>query len=232
MDFQAAIRRSCSTPALASSIVGFADPPGASRGKSPHGGSLQAPAACGSGLEVYVLGRPFYRAPFLRRVPLCVRSTFTNMGVCHYLTAFRTPDGQFHVFDFGPRGGDVHLGFPRRIEHEVKPRVWLLPFRLGLRRQEVQLQEVPSDEIAQVSIADIGPQNGRGTAGEVRERLWETLPPINMYVGRTSLTLQDIRDYNVLQNSLCAPFLHACAADTPADTPVVRSDLLDCADLF
>lgn len=30
-----------------------------------------------------------------------------DLGLCHYMTVFKTPDGQLVQFDFGPMGGDV-----------------------------------------------------------------------------------------------------------------------------
>jgi len=40
-----------------------------------------------------------------------VNDLFVDVGVCHYLTIFKTPCGQLVQFDFGPRGGgDISLG--------------------------------------------------------------------------------------------------------------------------
>jgi hypothetical protein len=39
----------------------------------------------------------------------------------------------------------------------------------------------------------------RGVAGEIREKQLQQLPPACMYMGRTSLTLNDIRQYNAAQ---------------------------------
>jgi len=36
-----------------------------------------------------------------------VREHVVDMGICHYMTVFKTPDGQLVQFDFGPTGGDV-----------------------------------------------------------------------------------------------------------------------------
>jgi len=35
------------------------------------------------------------------------REHMVDMGICHYMTVFKTPDGQLVQFDFGPTGGDV-----------------------------------------------------------------------------------------------------------------------------
>jgi hypothetical protein len=32
-----------------------------------------------------------------------------DLGICHYMTVFKTPDGKFVQFDFGPLGGDVQV---------------------------------------------------------------------------------------------------------------------------
>jgi hypothetical protein len=39
----------------------------------------------------------------------------------------------------------------------------------------------------------------RGVAGEIRERQLQQLPSACMYMGRTSLSLEDIRRYNAAQ---------------------------------
>ena len=46
-----------------------------------------------------------------KRLPPSVNDLFVDVGVCHYLTIFKTPSGQLVQFDFGPRGGgDISLG--------------------------------------------------------------------------------------------------------------------------
>jgi hypothetical protein len=42
----------------------------------------------------------------------------------------------------------------------------------------------------------------RGVAGEIREKTLEALPPACMYIGRTQLSLADIRRYNSAQGSM------------------------------
>jgi hypothetical protein len=42
----------------------------------------------------------------------------------------------------------------------------------------------------------------RGVAGEIREKTLEALPPASMYMGRTQLSLADIRRYNNAQGSM------------------------------
>jgi hypothetical protein len=43
----------------------------------------------------------------IKRMPQEARDHMIDMGLCHYMTVFRTPDGQLVQFDFGPLGGDV-----------------------------------------------------------------------------------------------------------------------------
>jgi hypothetical protein len=40
------------------------------------------------------------------------------------------------------------------------------------------------------------PGSSRGTNGEIRERILDELPAAHMYVGRTNLSLDDVRSYN------------------------------------
>jgi hypothetical protein len=64
-------------------------------------------------MEVYVVQRPFksFGAGLFKRLPPSVNDLFVDVGVCHYLTIFKTPSGQLVQFDFGPRGGgDISLG--------------------------------------------------------------------------------------------------------------------------
>jgi hypothetical protein len=42
----------------------------------------------------------------------------------------------------------------------------------------------------------------RGVSGEIREKTLEALPSASMYMGRTQLSLADIRRYNSAQGSL------------------------------
>lgn len=57
--------------------------------------------------------RPFlsFGANVFKRLPTQVHDLFVDVGVCHYMTIFKTPSGQLVQFDFGPRGGgDISLG--------------------------------------------------------------------------------------------------------------------------
>lgn len=82
------------------------------------------------GLEVYVVTRSFqeFGGRFFRKLPTPVRNGVRDSGLCHYMTVFRQPDGSLVQFDFGPKGGDIHVargpfarllsksrGSPRRV---------------------------------------------------------------------------------------------------------------------
>jgi hypothetical protein len=58
---------------------------------------------------VYVVSRAFteFGGDVIKRMPPEARDHMIDMGLCHYMTVFRTPDGQLVQFDFGPLGGDV-----------------------------------------------------------------------------------------------------------------------------
>jgi hypothetical protein len=58
---------------------------------------------------VYVVSRAFteFGGDVIKRMPQEARDHMIDMGLCHYMTVFRTPDGQLVQFDFGPLGGDV-----------------------------------------------------------------------------------------------------------------------------
>ena len=60
-----------------------------------------------------VVQRPFisFGANVFKRLPPQMHQLFVDVGVCHYLTIFKTPSGQLVQFDFGPKGGgDISLG--------------------------------------------------------------------------------------------------------------------------
>ena len=60
-----------------------------------------------------VVQRPFvsFGANLFKRMPPSVNDFFVDVGVCHYMTIFKTPGGQLYQFDFGPKGGgDISLG--------------------------------------------------------------------------------------------------------------------------
>lgn len=141
-----------------------------------------------NGLEVYVLCRPFseFGGPLFHGLPPGGKEVLTKVGICHFVTAFRTSDGRLHAFDFGPKGGDIDLGVPRLDQHQSPSFAWLRPgFGLG-----------------GASAGGDQRRRGRGTEGEIREECLSALPAECLYVGRTHLTLSEIREYNSLQNAI------------------------------
>ncbi|CAG9467134.1 unnamed protein product [Pedinophyceae sp. YPF-701] len=118
-----------------------------------------------SDLEVYVLSRPFEE--FGKGVvPSKIRQDLVEIGICHFMLAFRNPSsGNITQFDFGPCGGDVH---------KVRG-------PLGAILNKNKGKEVSAERVA---------------AGEIRENTLSALPSEHFYVGRTRLTIEDIRAFN------------------------------------
>ena len=86
--------------------------------------ALGAPA--GSGLEVYVVMRSFteFGGGLFRKLPAPVRRGVRDAGLCHYMTVFKAPDGSLVQFDFGPKGGDIHVArgpFARLLSKQPVP---------------------------------------------------------------------------------------------------------------
>lgn len=70
-----------------------------------------------SNMEVFVVARPFLERgmDIVRRHP----SLALQVGICHFLTVFKTRNGGLYQFDFGPSGG-------RYIQAQRGPIAWLL----------------------------------------------------------------------------------------------------------
>lgn len=115
--------------------------------------ALQCPQEFGGGL--------------FRRLPRTLRNGVRDSGICHYLAVFRQKDGSLVQFDFGPRGGDIHVAASNG------------PFAFLSKSADGKM--------------------ARHVPGEVRERRLSRLPEAHMYVGRTPLSLPDIRAWNALQ---------------------------------
>eukprot|EP00887_Chlorella_sp_A99_P005090 scaffold25.g5090.t1 len=141
------------------------------------------PALCGvaegEGLEVYVATRPFqeFAGGLFRKLPKPLRYGVRDAGICHFFTVFRARDGTLHQFDFGPQGGDIHVGHG--------------PFAaLGLAKSGG-----PAGARGRAGPAP------RTVTGEVRERRLAALPANHMYVGTTRLSLADVRAFNSLHHA-------------------------------
>lgn len=63
------------------------------------------------GMEVYVVLRCFkeFGGGLFNRLPRRLRNGVRDAGICHYLAVFKQRDGSLVQFDFGPRGGDIHV---------------------------------------------------------------------------------------------------------------------------
>lgn len=96
------LRKCASTPTLHSMSAAC----------SPLGDALgDEPGAGGSGMDVYVILRPFkeFGGGLFNRLPRRLRQGVRDAGICHYLAVFKQRDGSLVQFDFGPRGGDIHV---------------------------------------------------------------------------------------------------------------------------
>lgn len=64
-----------------------------------------------AGMEVYVVLRCFkeFGGGLFNRLPRRLRNGVRDAGICHYLAVFKQRDGSLVQFDFGPRGGDIHV---------------------------------------------------------------------------------------------------------------------------
>jgi hypothetical protein len=158
----------------------FADEVGASLPHARPLAPLSAMRRCAStptlrslddgGMEVFVVLRNFQEFGYglFNRLPTPLRDGVRDAGVCHYMTVFRQPDGTLVQFDFGPAaGGDIHFPGPLARLLSKAPRSSNAPARPG-----------------------------HTVGGSVREHLLTTLPDAHMYVGRTHLSMADIRAWN------------------------------------
>lgn len=120
------------------------------------------------GMEVYVVLRNFqeFAGGFFNRLPEPLRDGVRDSGVCHYMTVFRQQDGTLTQFDFGPAAGG-DIHLPGWMLGRMNPKRRL---RKGSFKKRVD--------------------------GKVREDQLPTLPAASMYVGRTNLSLSDIREWN------------------------------------
>jgi hypothetical protein len=105
-----------------------------------RGGALE------DGLEVYVVCRNFqeFAGGLFHRLPVSLRDGIRDVGICHYMTIFRQPDGTLTQFDFGPTdGGDIHL--------------WPGPFGMlgGRTRAAARRQRQVAGEIRESTVSSI-----------------------------------------------------------------------------
>ena len=145
------------------------------------------------GMEVYVVLRNFqeFAGGIFHRLPRNLRDGVRDSGVCHYMTVFRQPDGSLVMFDFGPSaGGDIHVsrGPLARLLGKSTP-----------RRTTTTTTTTTNGGIASVSANTTNtttPTTTASVAGKVRERKLTALPDCHLFVGRTHLSMTDIRAWN------------------------------------
>jgi hypothetical protein len=63
-------------------------------------------------VEVYVAARPFksFCGALMDRLSGDLKAIMVDAGVCHYMMVVRDARGRCTMFDFGPVGGDIHVG--------------------------------------------------------------------------------------------------------------------------
>jgi len=134
-----------------------------------------------AGMEVYVALRPLreFGGVMFNSLPLKVKEGLRDVGICHYMTVFKSQaTGECFQFDFGPIGGDVAKAGSR-----VARSARMLAF------QDPGLEDVVA-----------GRGRAKGVRGEIREeKLPEGLPEDSMLIGRTRVTMEEIRSFNSVQ---------------------------------
>lgn len=147
---------------------------GSSAAKRPAGGKpgsscSTCPGGRCSCLEVYVVSRAFteFAGDFVKRLPQETREHMIDVGLCHYMTVFKTPDGQLVQFDFGPRGGDVQKAHG--------------PVATLLKRAHAaalaQTQQLQQPQLA-LAGADAGSSGGTAAASSGRGMVHSTSMPV------------------------------------------------------
>jgi hypothetical protein len=65
-------------------------------------------------VEVYVAARPFtsFCGSLMNKLSCDAKAMMVDAGVCHYMMVVRDARGRCTMFDFGPVGGDIHVGSP------------------------------------------------------------------------------------------------------------------------
>ena len=123
--------------------------------------------------ELYITTRQFRaNRSVIGRLPPAAKDTLATGGVCHYLCVYRSERGELYQFDFGPFGGDVHSRLLNDTDAEEK----------GGKKDRRRDRD--------------------STPGHVRENRLNALPIQGTYlVGRTSMTLEDIRAFNATRDT-------------------------------
>lgn len=151
--------------------------------------------------ELYVTTRQFRaKKSLIGRLPRSAKDTLSTAGVCHFMCVYRSERGELWQFDFGPFGGDVHS----RLLSDTNDAT-LVP--QGSRDEAKGIEAVGDSSLInggegsrrwRKSLA-----SSNSTPGHVREKLLEELPTEEnlLYVGRTSMTLDEVRAFNAARKT-------------------------------
>jgi hypothetical protein len=73
---------------------------------------LSSSSSHGARSEVYVAARPFteFGGDLMQRLSPEAKLLMVDAGVCHFMVIVKQPSQQMVQLDFGPIGGDVHVG--------------------------------------------------------------------------------------------------------------------------
>eukprot|EP00897_Mesotaenium_endlicherianum_P004825 jgi/Mesen1/4370/ME000221S03498 len=151
-------------------------------GSETRPGDSSSRTACGSeSWDVYVCYRPLREVPgdFYSRLPPHVKTSLRDLGVCHFMTIFKSSSGQLVQFDFGPRGGDIVMDFPGSSRS-----------RRRCNSKMACIQQLQRENITIYA----------GPKGEIREEQLEMLPETAIYIGPSSANLHTVRQLNAGQN--------------------------------
>lgn len=209
-------------------------------------------------MEVYAVTREFaeWGKGVYNRLPTPLRNGLKAAGVCHYLVVFKKSDVEYVMYDFGPVGGDVTgilSGGGRRAWRESP-----VDRAAAMRKSASDSSLLASSTAALEGGSDaktsdaIRPRLSSGAEkavvnnkttmrrsvsarklknvadGEIREEWIDALPKDAHLVGRTDLTVDDVRTFNAVRskmyslhgndcrhymNDLCA---YACPEAAPA----------------
>lgn len=160
--------------AAAAAVAAVCPPPSGSRRQQQRTAArvrhAQQPCSSCSGgrcncLEVYVVSRSFteFAGPVMRRMHPDVRERMVEMGICHYMTVFKTADGELVQFDFGPLGGDVQKAHGPLA-------TFLRRARAAAQQQQQQQQTLAAATAIASSSSSSGDQTGADTSSSSSSR--------------------------------------------------------------
>eukprot|EP00898_Chlorokybus_atmophyticus_P007105 jgi/Chlat1/7396/Chrsp6S07427 len=136
------------------------------------------------GLDVYAAIRPLrdFGGRLYAALPCHVKAALRDLGVCHYMAIVQTPQGQIIQFDFGPTGGDI------------------AKTHLFSRLRRAQSHSLGAMASIGTDMTSMRPRRRKAKPGEVRETVLDSLPETCMLIGRTPMSLEEIRTFNSAQD--------------------------------